>query len=117
LVYLNIGSEATPADTSFLLRARRVTAAGTATAVTPSPIDLADAATEMDAGENHTVEPTYTANSEQLTVPWNQRATFQWYAPSEGAIVIPATAAAGIGFDTPTAGAVSIRAILHVKER
>lgn len=117
LYYLSIGSEATPAENAFHLRARRCTAAGTSTAVTPVPLDPADAATELDAGENHSVEPTYTSNSEMLSKPFNQRATVQWYAPPGGEIVTPATASNGLGFETPTAGAaVSLRAMLHIDE-
>lgn len=118
LVYLSIGSEATPAENAFHLRGRRCTAAGTSTAVTPSPMDPADAATEFDAGENHSVEPTYTANTEMISKPWNQRATVQWYAHPDAPLVTPATASNGLGFETPTAGAaVSIRAMLHVVEQ
>lgn len=117
LYYLSIGSEATPAENAFHLRVRRFTAAGTSTAVTPQPLDPADVATELDAGENHSAEPTYTANTEMLSKPFNQRATVQWYAPAGGEIVVPATASNGLGFETPTAGAaVSIRAMLHVDE-
>lgn len=118
LVYLSIGSEATPAENAFHLRARRITAAGTSTAVTPVAMDPADAATEFDAGENHSVEPTYTANTELLSKPFNQRATVQWYSHPEAPILVPATASNGIGIDTPTAGAaVSIRAMAHVVEQ
>jgi hypothetical protein len=112
-----IGSEATPADNAFLLRVRRCTAAGTSTAVTPNPNDPADAATETDAGENHTVEPTYTANSEQLVVPFNQKATFRWYVSKEDGIIWPATASNGVGFETPTASAVTIAATARFQEQ
>lgn len=117
LYYLSLGSEATPAENAFHLRVRRITAAGTSTAVTPVALDPGDAATEFDAGENHSAEPTYAANTELKSFPFNQRATVQWYAPTEGELVTPATASNGLGFDTPTIGAaVSLRAMLHVNE-
>jgi hypothetical protein len=117
LYYVSFGSEATPADNAFLYRVRRCTAAGTSTAVTPTALDPADAATEQDAGENHTVEPTYTSGSEQLVVPLHQRATFQWTAGQGREIVIPATAANGLGVETPTSSAVTIAAMLHLEEQ
>src|SRR5882757_6833051 len=92
-----VGSEAAPADNAFLYIFQRCTALGTSTAVTPSPLDPADAVTESDAGENHTVEPTYTANLVLLALPLNQRATFRWVAPQGGELVYPATAGNGIG--------------------
>lgn len=67
--------------------------------------------------EATSAEPTYAANSELKSFPFNQRATVQWYAPTEGELVTPATASNGLGFDTPTIGAaVSLRAMLHVNE-
>lgn len=116
IYYCMIGSGATPAENAFEMRIRRITAAGTSTAVTPVALDPASAATEFDAGENHTVEPTYTANSELHAMAFNQRSTVQWYAPPYGELVIPATASNGVGFDTPTAATVSIRAMIHADE-
>src|SRR5688572_25270696 len=58
-----LGSEASPADNAFKYTVQRCTALGTSTGVTPQALDPADAATESDAGENHTIEPTYTANA------------------------------------------------------
>jgi hypothetical protein len=117
LYYLSAGSEATPADNAFLWRVRRVTAAGTSTAVTPTAQDPADAATETDAGENHSVEPTYTSNSEMIVLPLNQKATVQWQQPPGREIVWPATASNGLGIDTPTATAVAVAAMLYFTEQ
>jgi len=113
---LIFGSEASPADNAFLYIVQRCTALGTSTAVTPSPIDPADAATESDAGENHTVEPTYTANLVLLSVALNQRATFRWVASPGGELVYPATASNGLGIQTTTASAVAISATVHYNE-
>ena len=52
----------------------------------------------MNVGENHTVEPTYTAAKELLEVPLNTRATFRWAAAPGSELVIPATNDAGIGW-------------------
>lgn len=111
------GSEASPADNAFRYIVQRCTALGTSTAVTPQALDPADAATESDAGENHTIEPTYTANAILLAVGLNQRATFRWVAAPGGELVYPATASNGLGVQTPTASTVSITATVHYQEQ
>lgn len=111
------GSEASPADNSFLYIVQRCTALGTSTGVTPTALDPADAATESDAGENHTIEPTFTANLVLLSIALNQRATFRWVAAPGGELVTPATASNGIGVQTTTASAVAISATLHANEQ
>lgn len=111
-----VGSEASPADNAFLYRLRRCTAAGTSTGVTPRNLDPASATTELDAGENHTVEPTYTAGSELLFIPVNQRATMRWVAVPGAELVMPATASNGIGVETPSAGTVVVTVTAYVDE-
>ena len=100
---LVFGSEATPADNVYLWQVQRCTTAGTSTGVTPTAVDPADAATESDAGENHTIDPTLTAGAILLSCPLNQRATFRWVAPPGGEFVYPATASNGLAVRTPTA--------------
>jgi hypothetical protein len=112
-----VGSHATPADNAFLYVFQRCTAAGTNTSVTLQPLDPADAATETDAGENHSVEPTYTANLILLDLAINQRASGRWVAAPGGELVWPATAANGLGIQTPTSSAVSIMATVHFEEQ
>ena len=114
---LVIGSEATPADNAFKWLVQRITAEGTNTDVVPKPVDPADAATEADAGENHTVEPTYTAAEVMLSIALNQRASFRWVAVPGRELVYPATAANGFGLQTPTASAVAVTATLHFDEQ
>ncbi len=97
LYELIFGSGATPADQAFNLKLGRYTAAGTATAVTPVAIDPGDPNALASAGENHTVEPTYTSAADMLSVSINQQATFRWVVPPEDGIVMPATAANGLG--------------------
>lgn len=112
------GSPATAGDGNFLWSLARCTAAGTSTGVTPRMIDPADSATELDAGENHTIAATITANSSFLTIALNQRATFRWVAASvDSEILFPATASNGVAVDTPTAGSlVTVAATLFVNE-
>ena len=114
------GSEATPADAAILWTIQRCTAAGTSTGVTPQNLDLADATTEYDAGENHTIEPTYTASAILLNVPLNQRATFRWVAAPGGELVMPAPAATASGFgiqtDTISTGTPLITSTVHAEE-
>jgi hypothetical protein len=111
------GSEATPADGAFKVIIGRVTAAGTSTGVTPVPLDPADAATEGDAGENHTIEATYTAGQTLLAISVNQRATVRWVASPGGELVWPATASNGLGIGTPTAALVAVSATVHFEEQ
>jgi hypothetical protein len=112
-----VGSEATPADAAILWTLRRFTAAGTSTGVTPINLDSADATTEFDAGENHTIEPTYTANI-LLNIPLNQRATFRWTCAPGGELIVPATASNGIGIETDTisTGTPVITSTVHTNE-
>lgn len=111
-----IGSEASPAaDGVFLFSFDRCTAAGTSTAVTPQPLDPADAATEMDAGRNHTVDPT--GSTPLLLVPLNQRVTFRWTPHPGGELVTPATASNGLAVRTPTAALVAVTVTLGVEEQ
>jgi len=114
---LVLGSEAAAADNPFLYVLQRCTAQGTSTAVTLQNLDPSDATTEATAGQNHTVEPTYTAGAILLEVPLNQRATFRWIATEGGRLISPATASNGIGIQTPTSSAVLITASVYANER
>ncbi len=114
---LILGSEAAAADNPFLYTLQRCTAAGTSTGVTPQPLDPADAATESDAGENHTVEPTYTAGAILLNIPLNQRATFRWQQDPAYGLVYPATAANGFGLQTDVGSLVLITSTMHYEEQ
>lgn len=113
------GSEATPADAALLWTVQRCTAAGTSTGVTPVALDPADAACLSDAGENYTVEPTYTSNLVLLSIALNQRASFRWVAAPLGELVYPATPSNGIGIqtDTITSGTPAISATVHFEEQ
>jgi len=113
---LILGSEAAAADNPFLYTLQRCTTLGTATTVVPQPLDPADAATEADAAENHTVEPTYTAAAILLNIALNQRATFRWQQDPAYGLVYPATAANGFGLQSDVSSAVLITATMHFEE-
>jgi hypothetical protein len=78
-------------------KAQRFTAPGTSTALTEIALDSNAPTAQLETGDNHTVEPTYTANQILLQVAVNQRATFRWVAVPGGEFWIPATADNGIG--------------------
>ena len=94
---LIFGSSATPNDNALNWLLQRFTAAGTSTPVTPQALDPNDPAALAAAGENHTAEPTYTANKILLNISANQRSTQRWVAAPGGELKCPATAANGIG--------------------
>lgn len=100
--FASFGSAATTADNVFLIQLNKSTATATGTSFTPVLLDAADAACVTIAKTNLTVQGTNTASAFLLTVPLNQRATAFWYAPPGGELVVPATANAGIHFNTPT---------------
>lgn len=91
-----IGANGTPADNELEWDFPRQTAAGTATSITPVPLDPADAAALGTPFANATAEGTVTANTSQLYVAINQRASYRWVAAPGSEIVIPATNLAGI---------------------
>lgn len=115
---LEFGSEAAPADNPFLWQVQRCTTAGTAgSSVTPAPLDPADAAALDDVGQAHSADPTVTANVFLLTIPLNQRATYQWQPAPGGELVIPATANNGFAVRTPTASALAVTCSMHFEEQ
>lgn len=103
-----VGNEGTPADLAGTYLVERCTALGTSTAVTPGKRDKADRASQAVAGENHTVEPTFTANEIMMEVPMNHRGTYRWVAPPGGELVAPATASDGFGIDSLHASATTL---------
>lgn len=100
LIDVTLQQVGTPgSDASYEVHMKRFTAAGTATAVTPAPVDSGDPASTFTAGSNHSAEPTYTANTLLRQFACNPRATFRWVAYDQRAeVILPATAANGIGF-------------------
>jgi len=93
-----IGSGAVPADQAGIYTATRFTTVGTAASnPTPLPTDPGEVASIATAGITHSGEPTYTASSDLLTIPLNQRATYTWTASHGYELVAPQTANNGIG--------------------
>ena len=98
IYYLLVGALASPADNALEFLLQRYTAPGTSTAVTPQQTDPADPTPQTTAGQNNTVEPTYTAGAFLLDVPLNQRATQTWVALDENdQFKLPAVANNGAG--------------------
>lgn len=116
--YVFGAAEASPADNGFVWEIQRCTTAGTATAVTPQAADPGDtvAATTV-CGQNHTVDPTLTANAILLSIGLNQRATFRWIPAPGKEFIVAATASNGLAFRTPTATAVACRAQAEIEEQ
>lgn len=91
-----VGVDGTPADNAMVWDISRMTAAGTATTVTPPPLDPADSAMLGVGSVNATAEPTITANSSVFNLGVNQRASYRWVAAPGGELVYPATNANGL---------------------
>lgn len=112
-----IGSTSTPADNALEHYIQRSTAAGTATSVTPTPLDSGDPASTTAAGENHTAEPTYTSALILFRLALNQRASHRWIADPDGGLIVPATANNGLGLYTVHASATpDVSACIHFQE-
>lgn len=94
---LNWGQSAAPnaTDCDIVYDVSRQTAAGTATAYTPVPLDPADAAALTVGAVNATVEGTVTANSSVWSKAVNQRNSATWQAAPGSELVFPATNLAG----------------------
>ncbi len=92
----------TPEDTYSLLRVNRSTADGTGTSFTPVSLDPGGVAAKATFKSDYTAEPTYTANAYLLKIVMNSRSTYRWTAEEGGEIIVPATAANGVGLQTVT---------------
>jgi hypothetical protein len=91
------GCTATPADAVFRPVVRRVTASATGTSLTPSPLDLQDAACRATAEHLITADhASFASGAEVFRAPVNHRATYQWTCVDGQELVGPATSAAGL---------------------
>jgi hypothetical protein len=100
-----VGSDAATLGTSnFRFELQRSTTAATGTAVTPEPLDPADAAAVTLLKSSLTVQGTNTSGKIPLTIPLNQQATFRWVANPGFEIVVPASASNGLHLNTPVSG-------------
>ena len=94
---LLIGTSSTPADNALTWIAQRYTAAGTSTAVVPKPLNSGDPVCIATAGQNHSVEPTYTSAEFLFKLALHQKASHIWQALPGCEWVLPATASNGVG--------------------
>lgn len=97
---MTFGTLGTPADQTYEWDVSRQTAAGTSTAVTPNPLDPADASAFTVGSANFTAEGTITATSSMFYLGTNQRASYRWVASPGSEIVGPATNLAGLAART-----------------
>ncbi len=96
--YFTASAGGTMADQVQRVQLQRITALGTEGAgVTPALKDLGGTAAVLDGGEDHSVEPTYTAATELWDQDVHIRATPQIQLQPDSHIVLPATANAGLG--------------------
>lgn len=103
----------TPADQQFNWLLKRFTAAGTATAVTPEPLDPDGPVALATSGKTLTAEPTYAGIAVE-DVGVHQRSVYRWVARERGEIITAKTAANGWGFSvTVTSGTPVARAVAH----
>ena len=87
----------TPSDSQITWQGQRVSALGTGTAVTPGLMDPGDRVAQAAVAENHTIEPTFTADAfflEEMAL--NARATFMWNAFPGESLTHAATVGAGL---------------------
>ena len=115
---LMLGTDGTPADNAIVWDVSRQTADGTATTVTPLPLDPADSAMLGVAKVHYSAEGTITAASDVFNVGVNQRASYRWVAAPGSELVGPATHAAGFALRAKSPGYTStVTAALLVEEQ
>lgn len=101
LYEFEIGADAVPnsTDCPIIYNIQVQTAGGTATAVTPNPIDVGggDAAAQLTYVANATVEGTYLASSSLFYLGLNQRASQkQIFRDEKSSLIIPAVNLKGL---------------------
>ena len=98
IFYFSVSAGGTMADQLQRVQAQRTTAVGTEGAgVVPAPFDGAAPTGDMDAGEDHSAEPTYTAATELWEEDVHLRALAQIQLQPDGRYILPATQNAGLG--------------------
>ncbi len=109
-----VGAFTAPADAVFEQNLVRVTSDGTATTVTPSPLDTADPVAQATGNELTTIEPTIGVNLMQVSL--NHRATYRWVAAPGSELISPATDNNGIGGAIQTAAVTDFTATILFRE-
>ena len=115
-----VGTNGTPADNYMEWDISRfsVTISISATAVTPSPLDIADAAFAGVSLANSTADSTYLTGASVFYVGVNQRASYRWVAAPGSELVYPATATTGLALRTRSGGYTSTATgALYVSEQ
>lgn len=114
--FVSIGFSGTPGDVTIEMIGQRYTADGTPSAVTPTPLDPADAAALGVGSEDNSVEPTYAAGQVWLSVPVHQRNTLIFYAP-ENPFITPAADEDGLGWQADaSSGTPNCTVTMHFEE-
>lgn len=104
LYEINVGSDATPADSVFAYAVRRTSARGTQSAtVTPNALDSGDPAAECTYDTAWSANPTITASSDLFRFSQYQKIPYRWVAVPGYEILVPATSGAGITLVCDTA--------------
>lgn len=97
IYYMAFSAGGTMADQLQTVQVQRTTAQGTEGAgVVPAPVDSDAPASILDGGEDHSVEPTFTAATELWEQDVHVRALAQVQLQPDGHLMIPATLNAGI---------------------
>ena len=118
-----VGTNGTPADNYMEWDISRFSATAilTATAVTPNPLDAADAAMLGASYANATTENTYVNNGTGASVFYvgvNQRASYRWVAAPGSELVYAATDLTGLGLRTKSGGYTgTATATMYVEEQ
>jgi len=117
IFFLAIGPEDTPTDITVVWRLGRTTAAGTATSVTPQNLGPGTTAATSTAGENHTAEPTFTANAVLWRMGANYRASHALVCDPEGCFTVPATSNNGLAiYPSHASSTAAVGAVFHFRE-
>ena len=113
-----IGCTAASNDGVHQYVVRRVTGSATGTAVTPNPLDLADAVALMDAKHLITADAaSFSGGAELYREPLNGRASWQWNANPGRELVGPATASNGLSLGLSAASTSTYSGNIQAEEQ
>lgn len=97
MIYFSLGASGSQADQTQIGQLQRTTVVGTEGAgVVPAPFDPGAPASILDAAEDHSAEPTFTAATELWEEPVHIRNTIQIQLQPDGHFILAAVTAAGI---------------------
>lgn len=117
IFYISVGSLGAPGSYQIQWKFQRHTAPGTSTAMTPAALDSGNPAAVTIVGYNHTGEPTITASTKVLELQCAQQTGDKWYGQPGREIILPATAANGVGaLPIHASYTGSVSAVMHFDE-